>query len=165
MRVVFLDFDGVVICPPNFRKPCPDRIGLLNRLLKATGAVVVVSSTWRIGRPVGELQRMLCEAGFTGEVVGKTPVIEALPNSPLWPGTERGVEVQAWLSIHRVDSYVVLDDDSHRGPIPEDRWILTKFDEGLTEHAIGEANWALRRPLGRDEIRRIPPAGVLEVDA
>lgn len=145
MRVIFLDFDGVVICPPNFRKPCPDRIALLNRLCTATGAVVVVSSTWRLGRSIEQLQRMLSEAGFVGTVVGKTPAVAPVPDSPTWPARERGVEVQAWLSTHPVESYVVLDDASDRGPIPEERWLQTRFDEGLTEAVIGEANWILRR--------------------
>ena len=46
------------------------------------GADVVVSSTWRYGKTVSELQEMLEAEGFIGRVIDKTPVGV--------PGADRG---------------------------------------------------------------------------
>jgi hypothetical protein len=53
----------------------------------------------------------------------------------VWHPVPRGEEVRAWLAMHpAVTSYVVLDDDSDRGPIPAHRWVTVEdgwFNGGL----------------------------------
>ena len=104
MKVIFLDIDGVLNCDvtPNGRKlPYIIDEVLLARfrdLVKATGAVVVLSSTWRVD-PIG-----LLAAKFYN-----VPFQDVCPDMPDAPRCE---ELIVWLRNHpEVTRYVVLDDD------------------------------------------------------
>lgn len=148
-RIIFLDFDGVVVCLPveydrtlsgrkvhALNRGCVDR---LNYLIIRTGAAVVVSSSWRLHEDLERLTTYLGRAGFLGRVVGVTPDLarlgdrlgvevpaDATPEEAhaLYHPVQRGHEVEAWLQDHpEVESYVVLDDDSDRGPLPAHRWV------------------------------------------
>jgi len=92
---------------------CKDRIELLNDLCEETNSAVVISSTWRQGRTVEELQTMLSYAGAKFTVIGITPSLRV----------ERGSEIRDWLKrnikpethgMHYYDfiSYAIIDDDS-----------------------------------------------------
>jgi hypothetical protein len=104
-RVVFLDIDGV-LAPirrwDRYEDLDPACIGVLNEIVARADADVVVSSTWRYGKTVAELQAMLDAQGFTGTVVDKTP-------TDLF-GATRADEIAAWLAAHPVGGYVILDD-------------------------------------------------------
>jgi hypothetical protein len=143
MKVVFLDVDGVL----NDRAwlhhetivPVPDGtvkvehyidnpiapylVARLNEIVRRTGAFVVVSSTWRLGMSLKELDALLDKGGFKhpGTILGKTGTI----------GGDRGHEIQAWLDLHgAVERFVILDDDSdmaHLTPF----LVLTPGEGGL----------------------------------
>ena len=70
---------------------------------------VVVSSTWRHGKTVVELQALLAAQGFTGRVIDTTPTGPA--------GGDRGGEIAAWLAEHPVDGYVIIDDHIDMGEL------------------------------------------------
>ena len=124
-RIVFLDFDGVLAPIRRW-----DRYGdlegaciqVLNEIVAGTGAEVVVSSTWRYGKTVVELQQMLDAAGFIGSVIDKTPL------GP--PGADRGDEIAAWLEEHAVVGYVIVDDHPNMGALGA-RLLLTDPGRGL----------------------------------
>ena len=124
-RVIFLDIDGVV-APirqwDRYGDLDPACIRVLNEIAAGAGAVVVVSSTWRHGRTVDELQDMLVAEGFTGLVVGKTPAGEA--------GADRGDEIAAWLAEHAVAGYVIIDDHADMGAL-RSQLVLTHPARGL----------------------------------
>ena len=86
-RVIFLDFDGV-LAPirtwDRYGDLEPACIDVLNEIIARTGADVVVSSTWRHGTTVSELQAMLDAHGFAGRVLDTTPTVG--------PGAGRGDE-------------------------------------------------------------------------
>jgi hypothetical protein len=111
-RVIFLDFDGV-LAPirrwDRYGDLDPACIEVLNGLVARAGADVVVSSTWRHGRTVADLQEMLAAQGFLGRVLDKTPT------GP--PGAPRGEEIAAWLAEHVVDGYVIIDDHVDMGEL------------------------------------------------
>lgn len=90
MRAIFLDVDGVlnsekwyvhrhetmdmsvVAANHPLYEIDPEAVKQLNRITDTTGAKLVFSSTWRLGRSVEQLKK-LCElVGITGEVIGKT---------------------------------------------------------------------------------------------
>ena len=144
MKVVFLDFDGVLNSGEFAASPRNDNpggllgldwkaIARLNRLILLTGAKVVVSSTWRLDDDVPGLRALLGEAGFDGEVIGMTPSL----NGP------RGLEIQAWLDSAPlfgvdVEQFVIVDDDSdmeHLG----DRLVKTTFQDGLQDEHVEKA--------------------------
>lgn len=92
---------------------CLDRIQLLNSLCVETDSKIVVSSTWRSGKSIQELQDIFNYCGATFEVIDKTPHCES---------RVRGVEIQKWLhdNVHKFFDvnyydfyrYAIIDDDS-----------------------------------------------------
>ena len=111
-RVIFLDIDGVLAPIRRWdRYGDLDRacIEVLNDIVASGGAEVVVSSTWRHGKSVAELQAILDAEGFAGRVLDKTP-------SDI-RGADRGEEIAAWLAEHAVDGYVIIDDHSDMGEL------------------------------------------------
>lgn len=163
MRVVFLDFDGV-LNSHEYMRTCgegamPDGVaGLdpaavvrLNRLVNEGGHPdVVVSSSWRHGRTVHELRYLLHTSGFSGCVVGKTPDCAHKPEGGLWHGAMRGNEVQSWLDLAplydvQVEQFVIIDDDSDMAHLA-DRHIKTDFATGLTDADVDRAIRMLTEP-------------------
>jgi hypothetical protein len=110
--VIFLDIDGV-LAPirrwDRYGDLDPACIQVLNEIVAAGGADVVVSSTWRHGKTAAELQDMLQSQGFAGCVVGSTPSDIA--------GACRGDEIAAWLAEHPVGGYVIIDDHADMGEL------------------------------------------------
>jgi|CXWL01.1.fsa_nt_gi hypothetical protein len=76
LKILFLDFDGVLNTDADVSLDRDalrvDLIGLLNTVLTVTGAVVVVSSDWRLHHTVDQLTDMLRAKGFTGTIIGAT---------------------------------------------------------------------------------------------
>jgi HAD domain in Swiss Army Knife RNA repair proteins len=104
MKVIFLDIDGVL---NNSKTPNPrkfpyviDRrlLARLQKLLKRTGAKVVLSSSWRLD-PIG-----LLAAKYWG-----VPFIDVSPDKPRSP---RCKEIRHWLSDHpKATRYAIIDDE------------------------------------------------------
>jgi len=124
-RVVFLDIDGV-LAPirrwDRYGDLEPACVEVLNEIVASARADVVVSSTWRYGKMVVELQAMLEAEGFTGRVVDKTPTVA--------PGAGRGEEIAAWLAEHAVAGYVIIDDHIDMGELRTEL-VLTHPSHGL----------------------------------
>jgi HAD domain in Swiss Army Knife RNA repair proteins len=141
MNIIFLDFDGVL----NDRKWLvrdgarddldPERVKLLNWLVRATEAKIVISSSWRILHPLEELQLILDRAGFLGEILGVTP----------GGGGVRGTQIQRWIDSNNFKGqFVILDDDSDMEHLM-DRLVKTNFETGLQPQHVKSAI-ALLRP-------------------
>jgi hypothetical protein len=141
MKLLFLDFDGVLNSEPFYRVKAsgvlpldPAAVALLNELVRRARARVVVSSSWRLGRrvTVASLRRTLEEVGFSGRVVGKTPELVGQP---------RGLEIQAYLNGWKgkaVESFVILDDDADMVHLSH-RLVKTTFRTGLTAQHVDRA--------------------------
>ena len=136
-RVIFLDIDGV-LAPirqwDRYGDLDPACIHVLNEIVTRGGADVVVSSTWRYGKTVAELQEILEAAGFTGRVLDKTPI-----------GAGRGEEIAAWLAEHAVAGYVIVDDHVDMGEL-RTHLILTHPAHGLQPADAPRAIATLMRP-------------------
>lgn len=139
-RYIFLDIDGV-LCNrkqyqeakakgllsdgyPRFDSHC---VKLLEILVEVTGAMIVISSSWRYGLSIEELERSFKVRKFKywNNIIGVTDVM---------PDSERGDEVKRAV-IDLIDkglmkSYVILDDDADFLPSQLDSFVQT-FD-GLT---------------------------------
>jgi len=140
-RVIFLDIDGV-LAPirrwDRYGDLDPACIQVLNDIVARGRADVVVSSTWRYGKAVAELQEILEAAGFTGSVLDKTPTGA--------PGANRGDEIAAWLAGNAVGGYVIIDDHADMGDL-RGHLVLTHPARGLQP---AHAPWAiatLMRPI------------------
>jgi Swiss Army Knife RNA repair-like protein len=112
-------------------------IRVLNEIVAGAGADVIVSSTWRHGKTVTELQGMLEAAGFIGRVIDKTPVGEL--------GADRGDEIAAWLAEHAVAGYVIIDDHGDMGEL-RTQLVLTHPARGLQPADAPRAIEILKRP-------------------
>lgn len=110
----------------------------LNRIVRATGAGVVVSSTWRHVHPIGRLRMLLRARGFVGSIIGATPAIRR---------AKRGVECLAWLASRRrqVASFVALDDMDDYEPMLG-RLVQTSPRDGLQDSHVSAAIDLLREP-------------------
>ena len=148
MRVLFLDLDGVVNSHDWFRRRVteqptgnyferqidPQAIVLLNEIIEATGAKIVISSTWRKNHTLEELRAGLSSRGFCGDIIDVTGEdLSAI----------RGREIQKWLDDNAVhlDKYLdepdiikrfaIVDDDSDMEHLLP-HLIQTNFELGLT---------------------------------
>lgn len=166
MKIIFLDFDGVLNSYAYFKSRDlekdvsedanaldPKAVARLNRLVEATGASVVISSSWRHGRSLDRLAYMLALRGFVGPVIDKTVdwsepkerVLETGKHQIIYQGQERGDEIRIWLDAHpEVTAFVALDDDSDMTAV-RDQHIQTSYDEGLTDEHVDQAISLLTR--------------------
>lgn len=141
MKVIFLDVDGVLnnrySMSKKFdtiykvHKPCVAR---LNRLCVRTGAVCVLSSTWRLYWPIVAFQQFLEKNGFTGLVVDRTDDLQ---------GCMRGIEIGKYIAQCRVrdfpiESFVILDDDNDMGEL-DTYLVQTKTEIGLDQDCVERA--------------------------
>lgn len=189
MKVIFLDIDGVLNHQEWYRKRKdtvdqndisshypfyefdPESVKQLNRIIDETGAKVVVSSTWRIGRRAEDLQEILDRVGFTGEVIDTTPNFLAggfdNTGERIRYSVPRGCEIDWWLEIHgdfqrinwsrevqqeridnaKVKNYVILDDDSDMLLSQKEHFIKTYTSHGLTEERADMAIEILNKSL------------------
>ncbi len=143
MKVVFLDFDGPIIpimshrCPRVSGKGAqawPSCIDALNRITEATGAVIVVSSTWRADG-ITKTRERLRQWGVKAACIGLTPYLDRKTESGLWAAVPRGLEIQKWLDEYEreeIESFVIIDDDGDMEHLFS-RLIQTPFEVGLTE--------------------------------
>lgn len=146
-KLIFLDIDGVlnsqlwyVRTKGSRERDDLDReaIGFLNNLIKKTDAKVVVTSTWRLGRTVEELQEILTRNGFVGEVIDKTKDIRYGEDGDC---VLRGNEILQWMKSHPeilgcyypdYKHYVIFDDDSDMLYWQRNNFIQTDPYVGLT---------------------------------
>lgn len=173
LKVIFLDFDGVLNShewsrrrPPGTHDDKrlmldPAAVGLVNQLIRRTGARVVISSTWRLF-PEHAAQRVLNLCGFTGDVIGQTPDGAQVRASGLFAAKCRGGEIQCWLDEYqagggayietggnKIESFVILDDDSDMAHL-SDRLVKTAYTTGITQADVDRAVVMLGGPPLRD---------------
>lgn len=171
MKVVFLDVDGVLNSEAFLRKlearhdalgahrcACfrhdaqidDEAVERLNRIVHATEAVIVVSSSWRKLLDPPDLHRILRNHGLRAVIVGETPETAKDPDLLAEVGERvdryhRGHEIDAWLRRHpQVDRFVILDDGSDM-VMHKNRLVQTDCMEGLldehVEFAIKLLSW------------------------
>lgn len=110
-----------------------ERIEWFNELCKDVEADVVISSTWRMGKSIEELQEIFNYCGGTFNIISKTEHL----------GYERGIEISKWLKdnikpetygCHYFDfyRYAIIDDDSDMLLNQEMHFFKTDGYSGLT---------------------------------
>ena len=122
-------------------------VELVNRIIRRTGAKVVLSSAWRLKNIAGTPRTLaaLRHRGFTGEIIDETPVFKQPQEYSYDLRTVRGAEIHDWLSRHtEVTSWVVLDDNLI-DITPQWRFIQTDPMVGISKANINEAVKVLRR--------------------
>lgn len=114
MKVIFLDVDGVLndqtwlhLMNSEIDKT---RVARLAEIVKATGAVIVLSSSWRtLPDELDDIDMWVWDQlvnalhEYNMSIYDRTPVI----------GMDRPLEIRTWLDQHagQVDAFISLDDD------------------------------------------------------
>lgn len=112
---------------------CRERIGWFNGLCKEIDAEIVISSTWRMGKTVEQLQEIMDFCGGTFKIISKTE----------HNGYERGTEISRWLKdnikpethgCHYYDfyKYAIIDDDNDMLLNQANHFFQTDNYSGLT---------------------------------
>lgn len=127
MKIIFLDIDGVLNVYPQGH----DKWGAifhshfvqnLHTIVEATGAKIVITSTWRCGFIIDDkfvdgltgLIQMWKDRSMPGEIIGITPNLMHITGSTL----QRGKEIDMWIDEYqnakniKIKNYVILDDDN-----------------------------------------------------
>lgn len=144
--VLFLDIDGVLNSALYFAaQPAghdivdvdPRAVRRVQRIVAQTGAMVVLSSTWRKS---SELRRILQERGVPFD--DTTPIITG-PNGGTY--ASRGEEIATWLAMHpEVETFAILDDDADAGDAGPEHFVRTYWRQGM----YGKHENAVLRLLG-----------------
>jgi hypothetical protein len=157
MKVIFLDIDGVIATNKQFfmnSKKFRDkndwakelRVGypfdkgcvkILNEILTETGAEIILSSDWKMGRSLEDLDIIFKQNG-----VIKSP-IDITPNE--WVSMSnttknRACQIESYLMNNKVDKYVVIDDlpvgEFMKLTEDDDKFVLTNDREGIKQLGI-----------------------------
>lgn len=155
MRVLFLDFDGVLNTKEFLQsvfsgrradpevaayqdRPSsmidPTKVALLNQIIDATHCTVVISSSWRLWHDRHELFAILLTHKFNGHIWGVTPHNPEIVDRP------RGLEIQDWINgaPEPVTSFVILDDYDDMEHLKH-RLVQTNNQTGLTQEHVDRA--------------------------
>ena len=116
------------------------KVILLNQIIEKTGAKVVISSSWRLGRNVDDLIDALEYHGFVGEVTSMTPEL---------CGAIRGEEISEWMYDAMLlpgedITFVILDDDDDMGTL-RGNLVKTSMKYGLTPYDVERAIMMLNK--------------------
>lgn len=156
MRAIFLDIDGVLNvismdCGPRdefggqFHKNMVDNLA---RVIEQTGAVIVISSSWRHSG-LSQMQRMWEMRDLPGKVIGVTPsyyriqelrdAVDNAEHRDFAERAERGHEIQWWLDNHGkgVERYCIIDDDNDMLPHHQPYFVRTCNNQHHTGHVEG----------------------------
>jgi hypothetical protein len=157
MKVIFLDIDGVIATNKQFfmnsqkfrdkndwakelrvrypfDKGC---VKILNEILTETGAEIVLSSDWKMGGSLEDLDVI-----FKQNDVIKSP-IDITPNE--WVSMSnttknRAYQIELYLMNNKVDKYVVIDDlpvgEFMKLTEDDDKFVLTNDREGLKQLGV-----------------------------
>ena len=146
MKAIFLDIDGVIATPTSVRnnylegrEPTEYRydsmsLAYVGRLVERTGAVVVLSSTWREDLDTADpyLRAIMDNLCRQLEEVG-APVADVTPRVL---GGDRSSEVAAWLEAHPCEGWVIIDDLARfelRPDVCEGHLVIIEDSEGIRQ--------------------------------
>jgi len=149
-KLLFLDIDGVLAIPATryewFHPKC---VAYLYEILKAVPCSVVVSSSWRQGRSLVQLQQILRDGAdndyrkrkifqenqwLVQALIGKTPNLE-----------NRGIEILTFMDHYtkstgtEIRSFVVLDDNIHDLDPIYNHVVQTDYSCGLHRSDVDKA--------------------------
>lgn len=157
-KFIFLDIDGVLntanyqswrqfwgkeILDNDGHLFAPSAVRNLRRLVKYTGAKIVLSSSWRLDG-LETMRKMWADRQMPGEIYDVTPYLNAREH----PKATRGVEIKTWIEMngHKGCSYVIIDDVRDFLYEQHERVVLTNYKRGLTYFDMLRACDLLNKP-------------------
>ena len=154
-KIIFLDFDGVITTEKSRYNLDKEKIELLGKILEATDAEIVISSSWRwntVELTIKDLTTLSHRVPFAfpycDKIIGVTIRSYHYIERKIHLSIPRGVEINQWLdtNIHSENGkdfklltlgkdfqYVILDDDCDMLLEQKDNFIMTDSKLGLSE--------------------------------
>ena len=143
MKIIFLDIDYVVNCMSTKERAPSGVIGVEQRLIAyikeivdATGAKIVLSSTWRKDWAFNLLNGK--DWDYLREEFAKQNLY-FLDYTPIRSDSHRGREIKEWLEStdYNVRSYVIIDDEMFDiKDLHEGHMVQTSFNDGINPYAV-----------------------------
>lgn len=129
MKVIFLDVDGVLNSAQDgysIRLRTDSHLKLLQRIIKETGAKIVLSSSWRIGFTPASRNLLARFKEYGLELMDCTPEL---------PSSCRGDEIRQWLTDnvynYDIENFVILDDEANMAEFTDKNLVQTDTNIGL----------------------------------
>lgn len=153
-KLIFLDIDGVLDSNKSHYKLDPDLFDNLGNILQRTGAMIVVSSSWRCDNVPDTVAFMTDSDNprvgsnpfpFTDKIIGVTPILYTVVDGEIDRPATRGEEIAAYLKGHPCDNYVILDDCDEMLPEQWPHLVLVNDEFGLTDADVEKAVCILNR--------------------
>ena len=141
MKIIFLDFDGVVSTYEKRWHLDPAKLTLVNTIVWQTDARIVVTSSWKVGkRKVDDFKEELFGSFLVDDKNNEAfkRFVKNIYDITDSKGPDRGSEIQRWLDAHEeeVENYVILDDDSDMLEDQLFNFVQTDTYEGITEREV-----------------------------
>lgn len=144
MKIIFLDIDGVLNVASNewdehgaiFHKGFVEN---LNKIIKETGAKIVISSTWRFSG-LDKMISMWIDRKLPGEVIDITPDLSRVSefgSLKYYSSVKRGAEIENWINSNPDVRYVIIDDDKDMLDNQMDNYVNTETKDFDSVHGYG----------------------------
>lgn len=150
MKVIFLDFDGVITTEASEWRLDTNKMFLVKRICDETNSKIVISSSWR-RFTLEDTLNMFSEYEQSGRevpfilkeyVVGVTNRMYAFKEGNIHShfGLPRGCEISRYLTEHKdISKYVILDDDTDMLLEQAPYFINTNWGLGISEQDVEKA--------------------------
>ena len=150
MKVIFLDFDGVITTEKSKWKLDLDKMKLVKEICDKTGSKIVISSSWRTNNLESTIKYITDTSNyFVGEHPFLMPeLVVGITGRMFYQNYSfpRGVEVMCYQYDHpEIDNYVILDDDNDFLISQKDNYIRTDAYNGINEEDVKKAIEILNR--------------------
>ena len=151
MKIIFLDFDGVITTEKSLFNLDKDKCDMIQTIVNETGAKIVISSSWRrntLDKTIEYLttisERVPFVVSWIDDIVDVTSRMYGFKLSSKGEHYQisRGEEIARWLKENEsidIDSYVILDDDVDMLYLQKDNFIHTCSFDGMTRSNMYEA--------------------------
>lgn len=142
MKVLFLDFDGVITTYDSRWCIDTEKLNLIDKIIQQTDAKIVVSSSWKVGNEnVEDFKERIGMKRCSKNTKNETPFQKFL--NQIYDITDsrgpwRGDEIQRWIDEHEedIESYVILDDDDDFREEQLFNFVQTDTYEGITSREV-----------------------------
>ena len=142
MKIIFLDFDGVISTYEKGWRFDVEKIELLKEIVDKTDAKIVVTSSWKRGfTEVDDFIKSFYTNPRNKDLKNVTifdwfanSIYDITGHNSSW----RGDGIQRWIDKHNeeIESYVILDDDSDFRDNQLFNFVQTDTYEGITSREV-----------------------------
>ncbi len=139
MKVIFLDFDGVITTLESRWNIDSEKCKLVKRICDETGAKIVISSSWRKSNLEYTMKQFSKESFLLYDyVIDVTKRLSISGSASIT--IPRGVEILEYIESHdSITNYVILDDDTDMLLWQRNHFVHTSTHEGINEKNVEQA--------------------------